>query len=446
MLTITTETNSIKFDNGKDERRYTKGGLSYTILSNSISFFYEGKNIGSFRISETTLDGVQLTALDADSKLKAVLFKVSGGTVNTLPAENILYQTTLVGTIGTQKDANDYFFDTLGTKADLVNGVIPSSQLPSYVDDVIEDDFAAIGESGKIYVDTATNITYRWSGSTYVEISKSLALGDTQSTAFRGDHGKIAYDNTHTHANKAILDGTQESFTSSLKTSYDSAVSSSHTHSNKTILDGTTASFTKGLKDNYDLSYSWVNTNGGGVIYHVTNGDVHVTPLEKQTWNSRYPFLVKISKTISATINTGTSYNLMQYFSLLTDASFYNITSGAYSIANQGTANALLKLPNINKYVDYTFTIRLLGSIAGAGNREFSIEVQRSDNSVVDGANILKVSDATLNKRGVNIESLTTGSTDPFITGGAKFVIVNPSSGSGNITLTGFEILIKSVM
>lgn len=78
------------------------------------------------------------------------------------------------------------------------NGKVPSSQLPSYVDDVLEYDsksaFPATGESGKIYVAKDTNKTYRWSGTAYVEISESLALGETSSTAYRGDRGKVAYD------------------------------------------------------------------------------------------------------------------------------------------------------------------------------------------------------------------------------------------------------------
>ena len=49
-------------------------------------------------------------------------------------------------------------------------------------------------ETGKIYVAKDTNLTYRWSGTAYVEISKSLALGETSSTAFRGDYGKALYD------------------------------------------------------------------------------------------------------------------------------------------------------------------------------------------------------------------------------------------------------------
>lgn len=78
------------------------------------------------------------------------------------------------------------------------DGKIPSAQLPSYVDDVLEyntkSEFPTTGEAGKIYIAKDNNKTYRWSGTAYTEISASLALGTTSSTAFRGDHGKIAYD------------------------------------------------------------------------------------------------------------------------------------------------------------------------------------------------------------------------------------------------------------
>lgn len=80
------------------------------------------------------------------------------------------------------------------------SGKVPSSQLPSYVDDVEEydtdADFPIIGESGKIYITRDTNLAYRWGGTNYVEISPSLALGETPATAYRGDRGKIAYDHT----------------------------------------------------------------------------------------------------------------------------------------------------------------------------------------------------------------------------------------------------------
>ena len=81
--------------------------------------------------------------------------------------------------------------------ASKITGTIPQSALPSYVDDVLEyknlEAFPDTGESGKIYVAQDTNKTYRWSGAAYVEISASLALGTTSSTAFRGDYGNTAY-------------------------------------------------------------------------------------------------------------------------------------------------------------------------------------------------------------------------------------------------------------
>lgn len=82
------------------------------------------------------------------------------------------------------------------------DGKVPSAQLPSYVDDVIEGYLyngkfykesahttAISGEGGKIYVDLSTGVTYRWSGTTFVEISKSLAVGTTSGTAYDGAKG-----------------------------------------------------------------------------------------------------------------------------------------------------------------------------------------------------------------------------------------------------------------
>lgn len=90
------------------------------------------------------------------------------------------------------------------------SGIIPSAQLPSYVDDVIEvDTFSNLpgtGESGKIYVVQDTNLTYRWSGTDYVEISKSLALGETSSTAYPGDKGKATTDKLNRIPDKLITD------------------------------------------------------------------------------------------------------------------------------------------------------------------------------------------------------------------------------------------------
>ena len=80
-------------------------------------------------------------------------------------------------------------YATLGS-----DGKVPASQLPSYVDDVLgyatRSSFPATGEDDKIYIAKDTNKTYRWNGTGYTEISASLALGETSSTAYAGDKGK----------------------------------------------------------------------------------------------------------------------------------------------------------------------------------------------------------------------------------------------------------------
>lgn len=106
------------------------------------------------------------------------------------------------------------FIDSKGAPNGLASlnesGIIPSAQLPSYVDDVIEvDTFSNLpgtGESGKIYIVQDTNLTYRWSGTAYVEISKSLALGETSSTAYPGDKGKATTDKLNRIPDKLITD------------------------------------------------------------------------------------------------------------------------------------------------------------------------------------------------------------------------------------------------
>lgn len=90
------------------------------------------------------------------------------------------------------------FISTKGQPSGLAEldstGKVPAAQLPSYVDDVLEfstkAQFPQTGETGKIYVSKDTNLTYRWTGTQYLEISQSLALGETPSTAYPGDKGK----------------------------------------------------------------------------------------------------------------------------------------------------------------------------------------------------------------------------------------------------------------
>lgn len=115
--------------------------------------------------------------------------KVNGtSVVDSNKVANVIVPTSL-----SQLTNDDHYVQT-------INGYVPAEYLPSYVDDVLEyqlfADLPNPGETGKIYVVLATNLTYRWTGSTYVEISQSLALGETQDTAYRGDRGKTAYDHS----------------------------------------------------------------------------------------------------------------------------------------------------------------------------------------------------------------------------------------------------------
>lgn len=95
--------------------------------------------------------------------------------------------------IVTSGGVKTYVDTKVATKADLVDGKVPASQLPSYVDDVETydtlADFPEVGEDGKIYVAKDTNTTYRWSGTAYVQLDSGLALGETSSTAYAGDKG-----------------------------------------------------------------------------------------------------------------------------------------------------------------------------------------------------------------------------------------------------------------
>lgn len=132
------------------------------------------------------------------------------------------------------------------------SGIIPSAQLPSYVDDVIEVDtfnnLPDTGESGKIYIVQDTNLTYRWSGTAYVEISKSLALGETSSTAYPGDKGKSTTDIVNSLSDTLVNDVlVSQSNQDSVSLTVKSITKNSTNKSNKLLLtDGEPVLLTDG--------------------------------------------------------------------------------------------------------------------------------------------------------------------------------------------------------
>jgi hypothetical protein len=156
---------------------------------------------GITQLQNTKVDkqeGKQLSTVDYTTALNNKLNGIAtGAQVNELETITLtgygLTPTTPVNITINNKNATI----DLSLKADLVNGFVPASQLPSFVDQIIEaENYTALprpGEDSKIYITLDDHQTYRWSGQDYVVISETIALGETSETAYRGDRGASSY-------------------------------------------------------------------------------------------------------------------------------------------------------------------------------------------------------------------------------------------------------------
>jgi len=240
------------------------------------------------------------------------------------------------------------------------NGFVKNTQLPSYVDDVLEGTWisgsifnnplgtAYTPESGKIYVDTTTNLTYRWSGSIYVLISTSLALGETSSTAYRGDRGKIAYDHSQ------LLTGNPHNTTKSdvgLSNVPNLSFSGSNTGDNavNSLYSGlvSNATHTGDATGSTALTLATVNSNIG------TYNNITINAKGLATAGSNVSYLTGIT---SGQVTAALGYTPIQLTSLSSSATglTYTNTTGIFSLtigyampttSNISTWNGLVSFP-----------------------------------------------------------------------------------------------------
>lgn len=197
----------------------------------------------------------------------------------------------LIGDTSELNNKVQEFIDSKGAPNGLASlnesGIIPSAQLPSYVDDVIEvatfNNLPGTGESGKIYIVQDTNLTYRWSGTDYVEISKSLALGETSSTAYPGDKGKATTDKLNKTSNKVVVGPItvnpstdnvvlkyQTHFTSTNSDSEDSHTINAATTSQAGVMSSSDKTKLDGLKDQAGIT-SDINAVQTNLETHINN-------------------------------------------------------------------------------------------------------------------------------------------------------------------------------
>lgn len=214
------------------------GTSSLTLGNGSSNAYYGDKGKIAYDHSQTLHARTDATKVEASSTNGNIKINGTETTVYTHPSGTNPHGTTK-SDVGLGNVTNDS--QVKRTEMGTANGVatlgsdgkVLSSQLPSYVDDVVDllnivssapstcavgdkyyntssnkiftatatntwETIGTIPESGKIYINITNGKTYRWSGTTLGVISETLALGETSSTAYRGDRGKIAYDHSQT--------------------------------------------------------------------------------------------------------------------------------------------------------------------------------------------------------------------------------------------------------
>lgn len=296
-----------------------------------------------------------------------------------------------------------------GNYAILENGRVPAAQLPSYVDDVIEfintSAFPTVGETGKIYTSLNNNKIYRWSGSSYIEISPSP--GSTDSVA----EGSVNLYYTNARASSAApvqsVAGRTGNITlsvgdiTSAVSSSDARLSDNRTPTDNSVTDVKISS--SGLSPsviNWSNITAWTpNTayNKGDLVYYLG-----IAYRRSSTGTSGNTFVTNNWQQVTAPINVATTptqitSNIDNYALLISTADIFRISSDAARNITGITAglydgHAIL-LRNVGSF---TITLTHQDSASLAANR--IISPWSASVSVSPNSSIVLIYDNTLSK------------------------------------------------
>lgn len=207
------------------------------------------------------------------------------------------------------------------------SGLVPSTQLPSYVDDVLEytnlAGFPVTGVTGKIYVALDNNKIYRWSGSAYIEVSPTVG------TIWGGITGTLANQTDL----QSALDAKQDDIT----------LTTTGTSGAATFI-GNTLNIPQ-----YEGGVTSFNTRTGAIT--LTSSDV-TTALTFTPYNATNPNAYIALTALSA--GAGISYNnttgvitstITQYTDALSRAAISLTTTGTSGAATYNSTTGVLNIP-----------------------------------------------------------------------------------------------------